>query len=214
MTDEQVEMISEAIRESRFQDDMKVALVSGLIILIASSVISYYFSKKESKDAKEEMLLRISAEKESDLKAKREFYLEQTKMNDLALLEQLYFNYEKLFQKMYNAILFSMHSGDFDQQLAAEIAHGLVKYPNQIAGIVTTYSDVFGYEDLIKVDDCTTGIEAIAVMYVNPYVDEWQNKLLEQKEPLAKLSNEIHSIMVMIRIKRFEEYEKMKAKII
>ena len=87
VTDNQIELLVDVINKSSFKDDLWVAIVSGGIILVTTTLITFIISRHESKKAKEEIKNRIELETLENLKAKRLFYVEQIEMTDLLNLE-------------------------------------------------------------------------------------------------------------------------------
>lgn len=82
MTDEQVTILADAFNQSSLSDDLIVAVLSGLIILAATFFISYIISKKQSEEAKEEMINKIKMETMERLVMEKQFYIDKMELED------------------------------------------------------------------------------------------------------------------------------------
>lgn len=98
MTDEQYEGLIESINAlgNSFNEDLGVAIISGVVTIIISSMVSYYVSKGQSKNSREEMIMRINKEAEKNLIIQRKIIRENIELEAYNKLDSELFRLSKI----------------------------------------------------------------------------------------------------------------------
>lgn len=98
MTDEQYEGLIESINTlgNSFNEDLGVAIISGVVTIIISSMVSYYVSKGQSKNSREEMIMRINKEAEKNLIIQRKIIRENIELEAYNKLDSELFRLSKI----------------------------------------------------------------------------------------------------------------------
>lgn len=98
MTGEQYGGLIESINTlgNSFNEDLGVAIISGVVTIIISSMVSYYVSKGQSKNSREEMIMRINKEAEKNLIIQRKIIRENIELEAYNKLDSELFRLSKI----------------------------------------------------------------------------------------------------------------------
>lgn len=240
MTDEQIQIIVEALNKSSFRDDLYVAIVSGIVILVASSIVSLMISKSTSKKAIDEMKVRAKIEAEETLKVEKSFYIIRAEQADLMEIENLIQSLDREFYevKLFSIIIINKYARNKQETKSPDLI-GMIKdlvtlkesvdnimsSANKATSLLYQHVYYFKKDELERIQTLIKDIEKICVVLtvqMSPRdlmtesdiedLEKGVKKYSEKEltEEIERITKEITEIYALIRAIRVKSYYDMK----